>query len=111
MAKKIHNIRGYAWIIILLSSSLLFDKYVMQVFPILIIDNMMTSFNTNATQTAALGSAFFWSIIICQLFVAGPIIDKFGFRLISPISVTISAAGVILFVVAANLGSLSMAYS
>lgn len=107
---KIHNIKGYAWIIIVLSSFLLFDKYVMQVFPSLITDDMMQSFGTNATQTGALGSAFFWSIIICQLFVAGPIIDKFGFRLISPISITISAAGVILFVVAANLGSLSMAY-
>ena len=110
MATKIHNIRGYAWIIILLSSSLLFDKYVMQVFPSLITDDMMGSFNTNATQTGALGSAFFWSIIICQLLVAGPIIDKYGFRLISPVSITISAAGVILFVVAANIGSLSMAY-
>lgn len=107
---KIHNIRGYAWIIIVLSSFLLFDKYVMQVFPSLITDDMMSSFGTNATQTGALGSAFFWSIIVCQLFLAGPLIDKFGFRLISPISITISAAGVILFVVAANLGSLSMAY-
>ncbi|API87566.1 MFS transporter [Francisella uliginis] len=110
MEQKIHNIRGYAWIIIVLSSFLLFDKYVMQVFPSLITDDMMSSFGTNATETGALGSAFFWSIIICQLFLAGPIIDKFGFRLISPISITISAIGVILFVVAANLGSLSMAY-
>ncbi|MED7788875.1 MFS transporter [Francisella sp. 19X1-34] len=110
MTQKIHNIRGYAWIIIILSSFLLFDKYIMQVFPSLITDNMMSSFGTNATETGALGSAFFWSIIICQLFLAGPIIDKFGFRLISPISITISAIGVILFVVAANLGSLSMAY-
>lgn len=110
MEQKIHNIRGYAWIIIVLSSFLLFDKYVMQVFPSLITDNMMSSFGTNATETGALGSAFFWSIIICQLFLAGPIIDKFGFRLISPISITISATGVILFVVAANFGSLSMAY-
>ncbi|ADA77734.1 major Facilitator Superfamily protein [Francisella tularensis] len=82
----------------------------MQVFPSLITDDMMSNFGTNATQTGALGSAFFWSIIICQLFLAGPIIDKFGFRLISPISIIISATGVILFVVAANLGSLSMAY-
>lgn len=110
MKSEIHKIRGYAWIIIALSSFLLFDKYVMQVFPSLITDNMMSSFDINATQTGALGSAFFWSIIICQLFLAGPIIDKFGFRLISPISVTISATGVILFVVAANLGSLSIAY-
>ncbi|OIN83693.1 MFS transporter [Francisella sp. TX07-6608] len=110
MEQRIYNIRGYAWIIIILSSFLLFDKYVMQVFPSLITDDMMSNFGTNATQTGALGSAFFWSIIICQLFLAGPIIDKFGFRLISPISITISAAGVILFVVAANLGSLSMAY-
>ncbi|AIT09484.1 MFS transporter [Candidatus Francisella endociliophora] len=107
---KIHNIKGYAWIIIVLSSFLLFDKYVMQVFPSLITDDMMSSFGTNATQTGALGSAFFWSIIVCQLFLAGPIIDKFGFRLISPISITISATGVILFVVSANLSSLSMAY-
>ncbi|BCD91792.1 MFS transporter [Francisella halioticida] len=70
----------------------------------------MANFGTNATETGALGSAFFWSIIICQLFLAGPIIDKFGFRLISPISIIISAIGVILFVVAANIGSLSMAY-
>lgn len=110
MTKKIHNIRGYAWIIIFLSSCLLFDKYVMQVFPSLITDEMMSSFDINATQTGALGSAFFWSIIVCQLFLAGPIIDKYGFRLISPLSITISAAGVILFVVAANMGSLTMAY-
>ncbi|WP_343377554.1 MFS transporter [Francisella-like endosymbiont] len=110
MEQRIYNIRGYAWIIIILSSFLLFDKYVMQVFPSLITDDMMSSFGTNTTQTGALGSAFFWSIIICQLFLAGPIIDKFGFRLISPISITISATGVILFTVAANLGSLSIAY-
>ena len=110
MAKKIHNIRGYAWIIILLSSFLLFDKYIMQVFPSLITDNMMASFHTDATQTGALGSAFFWSIIIFQLFLAGPIIDKYGFRLISPVSITASAAGVILFIIAAKVGSLSMAY-
>lgn len=110
MGQKIHNIRGYAWIIIALSSFLLFDKYVMQVFPSLITDDMMSSFHTNATETGALGSAFFWAIIIFQLFLAGPIIDKFGFRLISPISVTVSATGVILFVIAANLHSLSIAY-
>ena len=110
MEQRIYNIRGYAWIIIILSSFLLFDKYVMQVFPSLITDDMMSNFGTNATQTGILGSAFFWSIIICQLFLAGPIIDKFGFRLISPISITISATGVILFIVAANLGSLSVAY-
>ena len=46
MTTKIHNVRGYAWIIILLSSSLLFDKYVMQVFPSLITDDMMGSFRT-----------------------------------------------------------------
>ena len=110
MSHKIHTIKGYAWIIIILSSFLLFDKYIMQVFPSLITDDMMISFKTNATETGALGSAFFWSIIIFQLFVAGPIIDKFGFRLISPLSVTVSAIGVLLFVVAAHFGSLTTAY-
>ncbi len=110
MTEKIHQIKGYAWIIIALSSFLLFDKYIMQVFPSLITDDMMSSFSINATETGALGSAFFWSIIICQLFVAGPIIDKFGFRLISPISISISAMGIILFVVAANAHSLTLAY-
>lgn len=110
MTEKIHQIKGYAWIIIALSSFLLFDKYVMQVFPSLITDDMMSSFHINATETGALGSAFFWAIIICQLFLAGPIIDKFGFRIISPISISISAAGVILFVVAASRGNLYLAY-
>ena len=110
MPQKIHKIKGYAWIIIILSSFLLFDKYIMQVFPSLIVDNMMSSFGTNAAQTGIIGSAFFWSIVICQLFIAGPIIDKFGFRVISPISLVISATGIILFIVAADLGSLGIAY-
>ncbi|MDE4996978.1 MFS transporter, partial [Francisella tularensis subsp. holarctica] len=67
MEQRIYNIHGYSWIIIILSSFLLFDKYVMQVFQSLITDDMMSNFCTNATQTGALCSAFFWSIIICQL--------------------------------------------
>ena len=107
---KIHNIKGYSWIIIVFSSFLLFDKYVMQVFPSLITSNMMLDFHINAAETGALGSAYFWSIIVCQLLIAGPIIDKFGFRIISAMSIIVSATGVVLFIIAATYNHLGLAY-
>lgn len=80
---KLHNIKGYAWIVVCLSSFLLIDKYIMNVSPSLIANELMTSFSINATEMSAMVSLFLWSVVFCQFFVAGPIIDKLGFRKVS----------------------------
>ena len=105
---KLHNIKGYAWIVIALSSFLLIDKYVMNVSPSLIANDLMTSFSVNATQMSAMVSLFLWAVVFCQFLIAGPIMDKLGFRKVSFASLILSAIGLILFVVAADMHSFAL---
>ncbi|QIV93972.1 MFS transporter [Allofrancisella frigidaquae] len=102
---KLYNIKGYAWIVVGLSSFLLIDKYIMNVSPSLIANELMSSFSINATQMSAMVSLFLWSVVFCQFFVAGPIIDKLGFRKVSFFSLILSAIGLLLFVLAADIHS------
>lgn len=105
---KLHNIKGYAWIVVGLSSFLLIDKYIMNVFPSLIADDLMSSFSVNATQMSTMVSLFLWSVVFCQFFVAGPVIDKLGFRKVSFFSLILSAIGLLLFVLAADIHSFAL---
>lgn len=68
---------------------LLIDKYIMNVSPSLIANDLMSSFSINATEMSAMVSLFLWAVVICQFFVAGPIIDKLGFRKVSFLTNTI----------------------
>lgn len=63
---KLHNIKGYAWIVVGLSSFLLIDKYIMNVSPSLIANELMSSFSINATEMSAMVSLFLWSVVFCQ---------------------------------------------
>ena len=105
---KLHNIKGYAWIVLVLSSFLLIDKYIMNVSPSLIANDLMSSFSINATQMSAMVSLFLWAVVICQFFIAGPIIDKLGFRKVSFFSLILSAIGLLLFVFAADIHSFTL---
>lgn len=105
---KLHNIKGYSWIVVGLSSFLLIDKYIMNVSPSLIANDLMSSFSINATQMSAMVSLFLWAVVICQFFIAGPIIDKLGFRKVSFFSLILSAIGLLLFVLAADINSFAL---
>ena len=87
---KIHDIRGYAWIVVGLSSFLLIDKYIMNVSPSLIANELMGSFDINAAQMSAMVSLFLWAVVLCQFFIAGPIVDRLGFRKVSFFSLILS---------------------
>ncbi|WP_234393825.1 MFS transporter, partial [Fangia hongkongensis] len=84
-------------------------KYIMQVFPGLIANDIMSSFSISASGAGALVAATFWTIVIVQLF-SGLVLDKFGFRFISALSLLVSSVGLLLFIYAANHGDLSLAY-
>ncbi len=105
---KLHNIKGYPWIVLGLSSFLLIDKYIMNVSPSLIANDLMSSFSINATQMSAMVSLFLWAVVICQFFFAGPIIDKLGFRKVSFFSLILSSIGLLLFLLAADINSFAL---
>lgn len=105
---KLHNIKGYAWIVVALSSFLLIDKYIMNVSPSLIANDLMSSFSINATEMSAMVSLFLWAVVFCQFFVAGPIVDRLGFRKVSFFSLVLSAIGLLLFVLSADIHSFAL---
>ncbi|WP_116964441.1 MFS transporter [Fastidiosibacter lacustris] len=106
---SIHKIKGYVILIVLFSAFLLFYKYIMQVFPGLIANDIMSSFSISASEAGSLVAITFWTIVITQLF-SGVILDRFGFRLISALSLMTSACGLLLFVYAADISNLPLAY-
>ncbi|WP_119343597.1 MFS transporter [Facilibium subflavum] len=110
MGFNIHKIKGYAWIVVLLSAFLLFYKYIMQVYPGLIANDIMSLFHISPAQAGSLIASTFWTIVITQLF-SGLILDRFGFRLISALSLVITASGLLLFIYAADSGDLFLGYA
>ncbi|MCF6767695.1 MFS transporter [Thiotrichales bacterium 19S11-10] len=95
---KITQIKGYAWIVILLSAFLLFYKYVMQVFPSLIVTDLKLQFQLSSAEVGFFAGIMLYTILIVQLF-SGILIDRFGIRNLSTLSILISASGVMLFAV------------
>ncbi len=106
---SIHKIKGYVIFIVLLSAFLLFYKYIMQVFPGLIANDIMSSFSISPAEAGSLVAITFWTIVITQLF-SGFILDRFGFRIISSLSLVSSACGLLVFIYAANQGDLWLGY-
>jgi MFS family permease len=86
----------YPIVVILLCSLFLFFKYVIQVFPSIMTDDLMRTFETNATGLGVLAGAYFWSYTLMQFF-AGIIIDRFNARWLAACAIAISAIGLIAF--------------
>jgi MFS family permease len=105
--QRFRSWKGYAWVIVALSAFLLFYKYVIQVYPGLITDNIMATFKIDAAATGNLIAITFYSIVIVQLF-SGILVDRYGYRLVSTISLLVSALGLLLFV---QVNSLASAYA
>jgi len=105
-----YNFSSYAWVVVAISSLLLFYKYIMMVYPSLITDDIMRSFSIGATETGSMMATTFWTILITQLFIAGPILDKFGIRIVGCLSITISAGALIVFIVAAEHQNVLLGY-
>lgn len=93
---SIKNIKGYAWIVIVLSSFLLFYKYISLVFPSLISGDIKLHFGINSTQMGFLSAVFLYCVLFTQPF-AGLLLDRFGCRNVSAVSLLISAFGILLF--------------
>ena len=90
------RVKWYPWLVITLASFLLFYKYLLQVFPSVITDNLMVDFQLSGVGLGNLAACFFYSYLIAQLF-SGYLIDRFNFKWIITLSMLISAGGAYLF--------------
>ncbi len=93
---KNYLIRFYPWAIIFLSAITLVYKYVMQVSPSVMTNQLMQAFHIYGAGLGNFAATFFYSYLIIQMF-AGFLLDKYSIRGLTTIAIAISTIGVYLF--------------
>lgn len=89
----------YPWIAITVSAFFLFYKYILQVYPGIMQNDLMRAFHVQGAGLGNLAAIAFYSYVITQLF-AGVLLDKYSPRYLSAIALAIAALGTYLFSVA-----------
>jgi sugar phosphate permease len=97
----------YPILIISLCACYLFYKYVLQIYPSIITDQLMREFDLSATGLGYLAATFYYTYMITQLFV-GVLVDKYGTRWLSSGAILCCAIGVIAFSMSHTLLSASL---
>lgn len=86
----------YPLIIITLCSAFQFYKYVLQVYPSIITDQLMNEFHLNGAGLGNLAATFYYAFIVTQFFV-GILLDKLGARWVAGCAIFCCALGVFCF--------------
>lgn len=86
----------YAWYVLILSSFFLFYKYLTQVFPSVITQELLSTFHLDGAGLGTLAACFFYSYLVIQIF-SGIILDKYNTKWILVISTLIAAVGSLCF--------------
>jgi MFS family permease len=94
MSKPAHSL--YPWLVITISSFLLFYKYLLQVFPSVITHTLMLDFGLDGLELGNLAACFFYSYVIVQLF-AGYLLDRYPIKWMITAMTLISAIGAVWF--------------
>lgn len=97
--------KKYSWIVVAVSALFLMYKYVLQVSPSIMTDELMSEFNISGAGLGNLAATFFYSYFVTQLFV-GYLLDRFSLRYLAGLSIFVSALGAYLF---SSVHSLHMA--
>lgn len=97
--------RLYPWAVIAFCSLFLFYKYILQVSPSVMTDQLMHHFHIQGLGLGNLAATFFYMYLLTQLFV-GPLLDKYNPRTLTALAIAISATGAFVF---ASADSLAMA--
>jgi MFS family permease len=92
----------YPTVVISLCACFLFFKYVLQVYPSIITDHLMSEFSLNGAGLGNLAATFYYSFLITQLLV-GILLDKYSTRFITTGAIFCSALGILLFSQATEL--------
>jgi nitrate/nitrite transporter NarK len=94
--------KSYPWIVITFCALFLFYKYVLQVSPSVITNELMRRFHLDGAGLGNLAATFFYTYLIVQLFV-GPLMDRLGARFLTGCAIMFCALGTIWFSQATTL--------
>jgi MFS family permease len=86
----------YPWLVIALAAAFLFYKYILQVSPSIMTDDLMSVFHIQGTGLGNLAASFFYSFLLAQLFV-GVLLDRYSPRLLTTMAILLCAAGIYIF--------------
>jgi len=92
--KKINNY--YPILVISLCASFLFYKFILQIYPSIITDQLMRELKLSGAGLGNLAATFYYSYIVTQLLV-GILLDKFSTRWLTSAAIVCCAVGLILF--------------
>ena len=85
----------------------LFYKYVLQIFPSIITDELMQQFRLTGAGLGGLAATFYYTYMVTQLFV-GVLLDKYSTRWLTSVAILTSALGIFLFANSQTLPTASM---
>ena len=92
----------YPWIVIGFCSLFLFYKYVLQVSPSVMTQDLMRAFDIHGAGLGNLAAMYFYAYLLTQLF-AGPLIDRYSPKYLTATAIFICALGAWLFANAHSL--------
>jgi MFS family permease len=87
---------SYPVVVITLCAAFLFYKYVLQIYPSTITEQLMAEFNLTGAGLGNLAATFYYSYMVAQLFV-GVILDKYSTRWLTSAAILSCAIGTFFF--------------
>jgi MFS family permease len=88
--------KSYTYLIISLCALFLFYKYILQIYPSVITQQLMSEFDLNGAGLGNLAATFYYSFMATQLFV-GYMLDKYSARWVTTGAILCCAIGVVWF--------------
>jgi MFS family permease len=82
--------------------TLLFYKYLLQIFPSVMTESLMVKYNLNGVALGNLTAGFFYGYAVTQIF-AGIIVDKFGLKKLATFSLLVAAMGMGIFTASSDI--------
>jgi len=86
----------YPMLVLTLCALFLFYKYVLQIFPSVITQELMREFQLTGTGLGNLAATFYYTYVVAQLFV-GVILDKYNTRVLTSLAILTCALALLWF--------------
>ncbi len=86
----------YAWVVVFMNALFLFYKYVLQVSPSVMTDDLMRQFHVHGAGLGNLAATYFYTYLVTQLF-AGPLLDRYSPRYLTAGALLVCALGMLGF--------------
>lgn len=101
-AAKSDRVTTYAWLIVLCNASFLFYKYILQLFPSVMVTPLMQTFHLHGVGLGNLVATYFYSFFLAQL-VSGYLLDRYSPRVVTTLAMVVCALGTLAFAHAHSL--------